>query len=224
MNRLKRILSTRQPDKPNAVMPGSIRQPLTAWIPAVAGRTTPGHLIAGLILLALIVFAAPASAEFYKYIDEEGNVLFTDDLSLVPEKQRLGISEYVGTQGDVDKKQEEVQPKGELSSDQEGREEKIDADEFNKTREDLDRRRRALDEERMALDNERKALQEERENLHSTRAFRSKSKSIHTRRKIDTLNERTQELNEKIENYKAKLEAFSAEAAAFTAKPERDVE
>ena len=45
------------------------------------------------IVLILAWMVAPASAELYKYVDEEGRVLFTDDLGKVPVEQRPGVYE-----------------------------------------------------------------------------------------------------------------------------------
>ena len=47
-----------------------------------------------LILLSIILSHVPASAEYYKYTDREGNVRFTDDLSKVPESQRSNVKSY----------------------------------------------------------------------------------------------------------------------------------
>lgn len=49
-----------------------------------------------LFLLFLFVFISPTAVtgEFYKYIDENGNVLFTDDISKVPEAQRSKTENY----------------------------------------------------------------------------------------------------------------------------------
>jgi hypothetical protein len=45
------------------------------------------------VVLVLALMVMPASAELYKYVDEEGRVLFTDDLSKVPVGQRPGVYE-----------------------------------------------------------------------------------------------------------------------------------
>ncbi|MCK5783278.1 MAG: DUF4124 domain-containing protein, partial [Desulfobacterales bacterium] len=39
-----------------------------------------------------------AMAETYKYVDENGNIHFTDDLSMVPENQRLNLNYYQDSQ------------------------------------------------------------------------------------------------------------------------------
>ena len=45
-----------------------------------------------LVCLAVVIFAFSASAQIYKYTDEEGNVRFTDDLNQVPADQRDSVS------------------------------------------------------------------------------------------------------------------------------------
>ena len=47
-----------------------------------------------LFSLLILLFSFPAHADFYKYIDQEGHVRYTDDFSMVPEDQRVSCREY----------------------------------------------------------------------------------------------------------------------------------
>jgi hypothetical protein len=52
------------------------------------------------ILLAMIFLlglALPAGAEMYKWVDEKGTVHFTDDPSMIPEKNRRDTEKRKGT-------------------------------------------------------------------------------------------------------------------------------
>lgn len=46
------------------------------------------------VLMVSLAGAAPASAQFYKYLDKQGQVRFTDDINQVPENQRKSIRSY----------------------------------------------------------------------------------------------------------------------------------
>ena len=46
------------------------------------------------IAIVFLVFAGPVTAQFYRYIDRNGNLRFTDDYNKVPVEQRASIREY----------------------------------------------------------------------------------------------------------------------------------
>jgi predicted aspartyl protease len=48
-----------------------------------------------LILCLLVCWSPILLAEFYKYVDEEGNIYYVDDLSSVPEKYRNQVNVYL---------------------------------------------------------------------------------------------------------------------------------
>ena len=43
--------------------------------------------------------AAPTLAQFYRYVDANGHVRFTDNINQVPEKQRVAARSYVESPG-----------------------------------------------------------------------------------------------------------------------------
>jgi hypothetical protein len=47
------------------------------------------------IAAAILLAAAPATAQFYRYLDAHGSVRFTDDINQVPEAQRAAARSYV---------------------------------------------------------------------------------------------------------------------------------
>jgi len=46
------------------------------------------------IVLIFLLLAGPVTAQFYRYIDQNGNLRFTDDLNKVPTEQRVTIRGY----------------------------------------------------------------------------------------------------------------------------------
>ncbi len=44
-----------------------------------------------ILCLSIILFAFPAVSEIYKYVDENGNIHFTDDFNKVPVEQRSAV-------------------------------------------------------------------------------------------------------------------------------------
>ena len=52
--------------------------------------------ITSVIVALFLVLAAPVTAQFYRYIDKDGNLRFTDDLNRVPVEQRTSAYEYAG--------------------------------------------------------------------------------------------------------------------------------
>ena len=61
------------------------------------------------IVITFLMFSVSASAEFYKYVDDDGNVRFTDDINQVPEAQRSQIRSYIESENQEPAEQEVTQ-------------------------------------------------------------------------------------------------------------------
>ena len=58
-----------------------------------------------ILCLSIILFAFPAASEIYKYVDESGNIHFTDDFNKVPVEQRSAVDVSVEYEKDTDAEQ-----------------------------------------------------------------------------------------------------------------------
>ena len=58
-----------------------------------------------ILCLSIILFAFPAAPEIYKYMDENGDIHFTDDFSKVPVEQRSAVGVSVEYENDTDTEQ-----------------------------------------------------------------------------------------------------------------------
>ena len=58
-----------------------------------------------ILCLSIILFAYPAASEIYKYVDENGDIHFTDDFSKVPVEQRSAINAGLEYENDTEAEQ-----------------------------------------------------------------------------------------------------------------------
>ena len=171
------------------------------------------------ILFMLILFCTPASAdEFYKYMDEKGDMGYTDDLSKVPENQRVDVQTYTESQSAVEETKEEASPgRGKPKPLATETEIKIEGQ-----KNDLFEIKRNLDQKKVYLDRELRALMKEKE------AMDDASGTAKTRAETQKHNEKTVEFNEKFAKFNEKQTAFNAEIEAYNVmlkkKLEQDLE
>jgi hypothetical protein len=163
-----------------------------------------------IILISIVLFSMSASADYYRYIDKDGNVHYTDDLTNVPENQRTDINEYTGYQNDSndqekdERKEETPQPLLE----QEQVKNKPDMDKFSEIKKQLDQKKKKLDEEY-------KALMEERKNIEKNKnKYRSKSQA-------KKYNKAILEFNGKIEDYERRKNLFNKEVEEYNERVEK---
>lgn len=163
-----------------------------------------------LILLSIVLFSMSASAEYYRYIDKDGNVHYTDDLTNVPESQRTDINEYTGYQ-DSSNDQRNNEQKEETSQpllETEQVKNKPDTDELSEIKKQLDQKKEKLEEEYRALMEEKKEISGKR------KKYRSKSQA-------KKYNKVILEYNAKIEDYEKRKNIFNKEVEEFNGRLEK---
>ena len=165
-----------------------------------------------LICLLFMSFPLWASAEFYRYIDEKGNIHYTDDLSAVPENQRTEIYEYDESQRNVYDKQEDDQNavKPQPIFEKKQALDQNEADDFAETKKRLDRKKQEFDKEYKALMQERDRITKDNKNLKSRASVKRYNKII-------------SKFNEKIADYETRKKVFDAEVEKYNAKVKKDV-
>jgi hypothetical protein len=155
-------------------------------------------------LLITVVLAVPACAEIYKYVDENGQKRWTDDLSQVPKAQRPSAQRV--------ESEEETSPQGVTTPAQTARLEsplETKAASTPPPIETAEPSRESLEKEKAALDARYQQLMEERKQLERIKAeeggFDSRAE----------LNERISEYNRNTEQYELQLSNFNKKIQAY---------
>ncbi len=151
-----------------------------------------------IISMILFLFSATVSAEFYRFVDKDGIIHYTDDLNKVPENQLPGIQKYKEYESDT-----RFQP----DNGQESKKSQIEKTDILKKQKQIIQRKAVLDEEFQMLMEEKEALEAEKESL-------AKKPRWIRRRKTIEQNIRAGKLNEKIKNYERKKDTFNNEVDA----------
>ena len=151
-----------------------------------------------MIVLILMAMTLPATAEFYRFTDRHGNVIYTDDLSKVPPEQREQVKSY---------QESKYRPPREAAP-------KDDQDKAtDSTGEDKEYTRLRQQEE--ALETERNALKTERDRLNKEKIEAVTPEQIKEyNRSIVDFNARIQAYEEKRDAYAAEVKKYKAEKAA----------
>jgi len=164
-----------------------------------------------LIFLMLTSLSISASAEFYRYVDEKGNVHYTDDLSTAPKNQQTDIYEYTESQNNTydNQKDDQKEVKSEpLIEGKQARDRNIASD--------LAEIKRSLERQKRELNKEYKALMKEKEQIAKDK------KKIRSRAAVKRHNKIISIFNEKIEDYGARKKIFNAEVKKYNARVKKD--
>lgn len=157
-------------------------------------------LVISMMVLMLTGFPAVASAEFYKYVDEQGNVHYTDDLSDVPAKERPKADRYDTSQGPPSPPEQ-----GETKRETEGASKGPVAEGDESTAQPSLRERGA------ELDAEYQLLMKERDQLNT-----AASEPMTPAARAE-LAEKIKDFNKRMEDYEKRRIPFNEEAEAYNA-------
>jgi len=160
------------------------------------------------MIITFLVFSVNAAAEFYKYVDEDGNVHFTDDINQVPEPQRAKIRSYIESESEEPAAQEVTQENQseQATTDQETNLPDLSDDES----ESLEDAKKQIDALKSEIDQEYEALLKEKEQLaKAKKQAKTREQIIEFNQNVDNLNKRVASYEKKGKDYKALVDAYN---------------
>lgn len=160
------------------------------------------------IVITFLMFSVGASAEFYKYLDDEGNVRFTDDINQVPEAQRAKIRSYIESESQEPAEQDVAQENKpeQISEDQQTDFSDLSDDES----ESLEDAKKRIDELKSEIDEEYTVLLKEREQLaKDKKEAKTKEQILEFNKRVESLNKRVAAYEKKGKEYKAQVNAYN---------------
>ena len=178
------------------------------------------NLIKLFICLIFIFFSTTVSAEFYKYVDENGNTHFTDDFNKVPPDQREDVEEYDESISDDSLPEEsaEEDDSAEAETEEEFEEESETA---AAEPDDIDSKVIELDERKAAIEKEYELLTKEKQRLSEMRkTVKTQSAAKKYNEDVKALNLRLQEHDQKRQALLTEIEQHNAQLAEKTAEPQ----
>lgn len=164
-----------------------------------------------ILIMAVLMFSSFCYADqYYKFVDKNGVVTFTDDISKIPKDQRAKIEINKA----VKSKPQEAQapaPEGESSKEEEVQsagETLKPSEELDKEAEELKRIKAELDKEAEEINSESIKLIEENKNLTDNKSIKEYNA------KIEQMNERTKAYQLKQVEYVKRANEHNSRAAA----------
>jgi flagellar motility protein MotE (MotC chaperone) len=178
-----------------------------------------------LVILVIVLFAFQAPAEIYKYIDEDGNVNYTDDVNEVPEDQRDSYEPTIESNYEEEYTETNANDGGEsnyseLESSYEDEPASLDGiDEGSENEknvalledeQDLDAGRERLEALKKEIDNEYHQLVKEKAELAEEKEkLVNREDVLRYNAKIENLNKRAEIYTQKGKHYKELVEAYN---------------
>ncbi len=149
------------------------------------------------VLFLLSISVVTVSADFYRFVDENGNIIYTDDINKVPVEQREKVQSY------EESTPEQAKPadSGDAPEDAAGNKTAI-TDEGLKERDRLQAQEKELSREYEELMSQREQLNDVKKNAVSTE-------------QINEYNQKIIEFNARIQAYEEKRGALETEVKAF---------
>jgi vacuolar-type H+-ATPase subunit I/STV1 len=155
------------------------------------------------LLMIFLLMAGSAWGEIYKYIDQNGQPRWTDDLSQVPKAQRASAQHFEGV------KKQPPDAKGQPSASPAG---KAQNQAVDKAHQAVAPSRDALEKEKADLDSQYQQLLQERKALEQLKA---KAQSPADR---SALKKRISAYNDKTDHYENQLNAFNKKIQTYNQK------
>lgn len=166
------------------------------------------------VLLAGLAFAAPASAQFYKYLDKQGNIRFTDDINQVPENQRNRIRSYAAASPDVSDSTSSVDGAGKKTAGPDAPDAASveTAPGASGDEESLDGVKARLEEMKKRIDSDYRALAGEKDALGKEKA------TPKTREQVADYNKRVEAFNQRAGDYEARSNELRKQVETYNAR------
>jgi len=167
------------------------------------------------LVVFVLIFAETASAQFYRYVDRQGAVKYTDDINQVPEIQRARIRSYAGSESpaaDVKESSEKVEKNtssGTVSAGASGTTamaaEPGNSESLESTKTRLEATKKQLDAEYQALFKDKEALAGEKDKLK-------------TREQIEAHNQRVEDFNRRAGKYETESTLLRNQVDEYNAR------
>jgi hypothetical protein len=163
-----------------------------------------------------MLFSAVASAEIYKYYDEQGTVRFTDDYNKVPIDQRKDVKGYEEVISD---ETYTVNPESADQGSEETEDEALEADSQNPTNKSAKSAKYDFEAKIKEFDQRKEELSQEYESLmQQNLALDQEKKTAKTAADINRYNERLADMNKRLKEHDSKRMQLFSELEDYNTK------